>query len=352
MAQELGPEARLPPVREMCELFSTSRVTLREALALLFTEQILYSKAREGIFVSPRIRHKSIAVLFDASIFTMRGLSPFWSSLWVLFTQEALRRQQFKEETCSFHHIMPTADFFHSLPEPIIQMFLEQRVHGVLAVGLGTPSSEWLLKQALPCISFAAGGHWIVKLDMAALTRQATQALVEQGCRRIGIWQQNLQRIIYEDITTYETFQGMKEVLEEKNMHLYPQFARILQLPLATNNPHKAMTFQEQGYQLAKDVFSRPPEERPDGLIICDEMLTDGALVAMQQMGIEPERDIKIATHANMYSPILFGHTARMLVFEFDPLELVQTMFSLLDMLMSGQKPTTRVINLLPRYAQ
>ena len=51
MALEKGPDAQIPSARVLCELFSTSRITLREALAPLLADHTLYSKEREVIFV-------------------------------------------------------------------------------------------------------------------------------------------------------------------------------------------------------------------------------------------------------------------------------------------------------------
>jgi DNA-binding LacI/PurR family transcriptional regulator len=68
-------------------------------------------------------------------------------------------------------------------------------------------------------------------------------------------------------------------------------------------------------------------------------MMTDGALVAFDELGIRVGRDLHVVTHANVGSPILFGRTKQMTVIEHDPALVAQTMFSALDTLMAGQQP-------------
>src|SRR5258708_4794035 len=86
MALEKGPGAQLPTVRVLCESLKTTRVTLREALTLLEAEQIIYTKDRQGIFVSPTIHHKSIHVIFSSNGFAS-PVSPVWSMLWMQIEQ-------------------------------------------------------------------------------------------------------------------------------------------------------------------------------------------------------------------------------------------------------------------------
>ncbi|MGL4457852.1 MAG: GntR family transcriptional regulator, partial [Plesiomonas shigelloides] len=44
---------KLPSERQLCELFSTTRVTIREALAQLEASGLIYRQDRRGWFVSP-----------------------------------------------------------------------------------------------------------------------------------------------------------------------------------------------------------------------------------------------------------------------------------------------------------
>ncbi len=50
---EFGPGERLPPERELCELFAASRITIRRALDILADELLIERRQGDGTYVSP-----------------------------------------------------------------------------------------------------------------------------------------------------------------------------------------------------------------------------------------------------------------------------------------------------------
>ena len=128
-----------------------------------------------------------------------------------------------------------------------------------------------------------------------------------------------------------------RELLADRNLSFDPALIRNYLSPLLSKGSEKSLTYQEQGYQVAMSVFGETNQHRPDGLLVRDDMMMDGVLIAFQQLGIEVGRDVKIATVANAGSPTLFGRTENMIVIEIDPAELVQTMFAELDAIMEGK---------------
>ncbi len=328
LALEMGPGAQLPPVRVLCERLGTTRVTLREALALLEAEHFIYTKDRQGIFVSPRIHQKVIHILFTSYGFAAPA-SPFWSMLWMQLEQEAQVRATFKNETCLFHLAKPTTDPLYSVPETIETMFQTERVDGVLSIGFHSVGKGVLGTSDLPCVTFAGKGACTVGFDPYDFARLATEALVRQQCQRIGWWAFNMP---FYSLEQMEDVQIFRQLLQDYKKPLYPELIRIPRLlPSQT-----MLSLQEQGYLLAKDVFEGPARSRPDGVIIGNDMMTDGALVAFEELGIRVGRDLHVATHANVGSPILFGRTKQMTVIEHDPALVAQAMFSALDTLMAG----------------
>lgn len=51
--KQLNPQSKLPPERMLCERFSITRITLRQALGQLETEGLIYRLHHKGWFVSP-----------------------------------------------------------------------------------------------------------------------------------------------------------------------------------------------------------------------------------------------------------------------------------------------------------
>lgn len=344
LAQEKGPGAQLPPVRTLCQRLSTTRVTLREALTLLEAEQIIYTRERQGVFVSPRINQKIIHVIFSSDFFIISG-SPSWSMLWMQMEQEAHIRTSLKNEIYTFHMVKPTDDRMYSVPEHMEKMLQTERVDGVLAVGFQTQEKGELSKGHFPCVSFAGAGLCTIYLDTFEFARLATEALLRQNCQRLGWWTYQFPAYPLEIMSEVQAF---RQLLHQHQMPLYPELIRTLHLPPSQT----LLSFQEQGYLLAREVFEGPVETRPDGLIIADDMMTDGALVAFEELGIQIGRDVQVVTQANVGSPMLFGRTKRMAVVEYDPALIARTMFAALDMLLAGQTPDKSLTSIPPRLRQ
>jgi DNA-binding LacI/PurR family transcriptional regulator len=103
-----------------------------------------------------------------------------------------------------------------------------------------------------------------------------------------------------------------------------------------------------QGIELAQKVFARPRSQWPDGLLIGDDTMTRGALLALQRMGIEPNRDIKIATHCNRGSSVLHGYKDELTLIEFDAQELVAGLFGTLQHLINKNDVPEKQIKVKP----
>lgn len=344
MALEKGPGAQLPTVRALCEHLATTRVTLREALTVLEAERIIYTKDRQGIFVSPDIHRKSLHVIFSSNTFAS-PVSPVWSMLWLQMEQEAQLRSTYKNEICTFHLAKPTDDLQYSLPERMESMLQAERVDGVLAIGFQSIGKGLLSANKFPCVTFAGEGVCTVYLDSFEFARLATEALIRQNCHKIGWWTYNFPFYPLEKMREVQAF---RQLLQDHKKPLYPELIRTPHLPPSRTS----LSFQEQGYLLAREVFEGPADARPDGVIIADDMMTDGALVAFDELGLRIGRDLQVVTHVNAGSPILFGRTKHMTVIEYDSALIAQALFSALDMLMAGQKPEELNIKIHPRLRQ
>ena len=347
LATQRGPGEKLPTVRELCEMFHASRVSLYEALDELEAQHVLYREQSKGIFVSPKIHRKSICILLDVSLLLSTGSSPFWGMLWGHIAALTEQRVQVKNEYYSMHIVPLVKHDEPRLPEEVEALIRSGRIHGVLAVGFPAAFNEWIIKQQIPCVTFAEGGYWMVKLNMVEMIRLAVKSLLEQECRTIGLW----RPVFWQNGNLIET--QAYENLFASLLTVYGGQFQPEQVKIVSPNTFQSsfpITFQEQGYQLALRFFSHPEQPKPDGLIITDEMMTDGLLAAFQTLGIRVGEDIKIATHANKGLMKIFRHMKGMTVIEFDPEEIVHAMFSLLDQLLAGQMPAQQTIDIMPRF--
>src|SRR5688500_12473756 len=81
LAHSLGPDAKLPTVIQLRDRFGVSVATLNSALTELEAQRVIRRKHGVGIYVSPRIRQRTVCLICDPSFFRVAGASPFWNLL-------------------------------------------------------------------------------------------------------------------------------------------------------------------------------------------------------------------------------------------------------------------------------
>ncbi|GCE30976.1 hypothetical protein KDA_64600 [Dictyobacter alpinus] len=344
LALAKGAGSQLPTARELCTQLQTSSATLTAALDLLESEQILCRKERQGVFVADTLYQRTIHIIFNISNMSNIGQSPFWSLLWVKLLEEAEQNAAFKNEQYRFHFLC--IDMGQPLPDDYITLLSSAQVDGFLLIGLNARDQEHRRLLSIPHVTFAGGGDITIQIDQQEAGRLAARHLIQLGCKKIACWMPtNTNTDI--DIINAEL---LKQVVAEQNATVYPEFFRSPTLPPSVNR--KEFIYQEQGYMLAREVFSVSNDNRPDGLYITDDMLTSGALVALEELGIRIGKDINIVTYANAGSPILFGRTKQMAVVEIDTSDIVHAMFSLLDAAINkGYEPEDTIINIRPHLS-
>lgn len=334
LAFRLGPGIKLPTVNDLCQSLKISRYTLTDALDILEEQNVLYRRQGSGIYVSPKLHRKSVCILFSSYFISGNVLSPFWGILWSLFAREMERRNALGLEYYSFHLMIQDFDNekgpTESLPEDVIAMIRARKIQGVLAVGLLSSTYTWLCEQGIPSVTFAGLGMGGVNLDNVEESRQAVNCLLEQGCQRVGFWSFTSNPYVHLGMSDIQ--QVFCEEVARQHAVLYPELIK-------SGDPGLFFSAQKQGYQLVMETFGNPDTIKPDGIYISDDMVTSGALPAFRDLGIQVGKDIKIVTHGNTGSPMLFGEEKHLTILALDTKELVTTMFDLLQQFMNGQTP-------------
>jgi DNA-binding LacI/PurR family transcriptional regulator len=350
MAVKAGPDAKLPTVRQLCQILDTSLQTLDEAMRNLEAQDVIARRQGSGVYVSSRVHYRSVAVLLDSLFFEQSGASPVWGMLWGLITREAQQRATFKSQTLSFHlipstHPVPLMQSSHSvvsdaLPESLRRTIERKQLDGALSIGLSKPLLQWI-DEYLPLVAFAGGARHRVELATTEVVRQATRCLALQGCRRIAFWRPAHPNPECE-------IEAFRQGLAEHGVAYYPDLMRILEADTTRPNGEPSETRQEQGRRVALEVFGNRDAPWPDGIVISDDMMTSGALSAMYKLRVWAGADVNIASHANVGSHVLRGYEEMITTVQFDPAEIVHTMFDMLETLMAAQDLPQEVVRLMP----
>jgi DNA-binding LacI/PurR family transcriptional regulator len=346
--RRLTPHAKLPRVAELRRELGVSLTTLDAALHKLEERQLIYRVQGSGIFVSPRAS-AGIALICDPSYFRGATHSPFWDIL----REEAQARAQAHNEQFSCHFTQPPEDYELPIHEGLARQILDGRIQGVLGVGIPKGAAEWLQKHQVPFVAFAGEGNPVVCLDESELVRIGTRELIHNGCRRIEYWTTTPQWI---DVWLEHTNHKVQIFQEAAQAHgltledIQVRDSRHLLQPIPGTEMHvqTVESFQEQGYRIASEVFCKG-NRWPDGVLIDDDLMTYGALMALRKCGVTPGKDVQMISHANRGSTVLMGHDDLTQI-EFDPAEVVACMFDLLEAQIDGQKPQEPCTFIAPHF--
>ena len=348
LAHQLGADARLPTMKELSASLQVSVMTLNRALSELEAQGVIYRKQGSGTYVAPGIGQRNIGLVYDRDIFSA-GASPFCSML----VEEARKRAVSGREKFSFYLAMPSQQG-HPVHDDLVDALRGRRLNGVLFVGESNPEAlHWLLEQEIPVVALAYTpiAPWRVKIDHAEGVRLGAEALIAQGCRRLGLWIPIGNGIGrqpgHASFPELDAFQG---TLKKHKLPFHPELVWRND-ELTDSVPAQATeTEQEQGIRAATEVFgTNGAPTLPDGIVIDDDTMTRGALIALGRLGIQPGVDIKIASHTNRGSTVLQGYEDNLTLFEIDPSELVRAMYEMLETLIQGGTPSVATINVKPR---
>jgi hypothetical protein len=294
------------------EQIGVSQATMSAALTHLEAAGAIQRKHGVGIFVSERIHHFSIAIVFDPRYFSFKGVSPYWNLVWDALSKVA--QQRAAERGDSFHSYLTPINVEASNAQPLSPDLLAAlaagRIDGVVAVGLTEEAAGVIEQHQVPLVSHAGAGSCQVNTDGLTLMRLATAYLIERHCRTIALWDagdviQGSSNGTHGSLGTVHTFISM---IQECELRAHVHLIRNGTLKAAFSGLKIPETHQEQGREAVLSIFNEKNLLKPDGIVIQDDMMAQGALTAMARLGIRAGRDVQVVTHSNKGSTVLQGY--------------------------------------------
>ena len=348
VAAKLGPGARLPTMQQLSAELGISVMTLNRALSELEAQGIVVRRQGSGTYVGDRLGMRSVGLVYDRDVFAP-GTSPFAG----LLLREAERRASEHNEKFSVFLAAPSSA---GLPvhDDLADAIRNRRLSGLLFAGESNPAAlKWLLRQRLPLValSYAPVAPYRVMINHAQIATLGVEALADQGCERIGLW-------IPAGVgigptpggTDFEELAAFRAALACRGLEYSPELVANLS-DLTSGVPSvPPQTNQLQGFEAVHATFGPAGSDNPpDGLVILDDMMTSGAVPALSRLGLKPGEDVRVATHSNHGSHLLFGLNDYLTLLEVDPGEIATQMFALLEVLLKGEEPRQNVVSIGPR---
>lgn len=347
LAVRKGPGWKLPTAVELCNSLNVAYVTLDSALYDLEKEGLIERKRGSGVYVSPTVHQKTMGLVYHGDIF-QAGVSPFCAEL----VAHARRRATVAKEKFHFYMDLPTRIHGVSDHDDLMDDLRAGRLHGLMMVGQPNQLTlQWVLDRKLPVaiLGYTTADLPRLALDYGHLVAIGVDCLAQAGCRQIGLvtpfgWKRSVEAAFGDDLAAFQ------QALVAAGRPYRPEFVWE---DLGVRKDAESETNQEAGYRAMKDIFEKraTSSSRPDGLVIADDMMTKGALVALERLGLRVGQDVKIASHANKDSDVLGLHAESLRLVEFDLDEMVEAMFRLLEPQMEGKSLANRVITIRPRLA-
>jgi DNA-binding LacI/PurR family transcriptional regulator len=328
-----GPGIKLPTIEEMCAQVGVSRTTLEAALQMVERRGLVRRRRGSGIYVTERIRQKTIGVVFGRDIFSP-GFSPYWSLLLQAIGAQAgacgLRPQAYLDIPQGQGGLGGHAQLFEDLDA--------QRLDGLMlfaphyAYDEVGPLRAYGIPLILPC---GAPPDWVVTKDHDAGIRLAAREIARQSRRHIGL----LAAPDYRPLLEAELRQhGLTNVTIDD--WSYETWA--CSIPRAGSREHCA-------YRLTQHVISQTAQHSlPEVVLSLDDTATRGVLTALLQAGLQPGRDLTLLSSANAGSPVLAPYAEGLICLTFDPADEVRVALTMLETLMNGGTPAENPVLIAP----
>lgn len=291
------PGSRLPSCQALAATWHTTHDTVHRGLQILLKEGLLRRLPRQGIFVATRSpRLSAIGVYYPAHYLPS---SPFQQQV-----LSGLKQVTQKEggELLPFPDGRIDERETASAWDPLMTAMESGRIQALVATSISQYSLEWLAKLKLPVAWFASARFPNgVRFDGAALYRSSLQTLRRQGCSTVGlISATDLDRTVFRSERGKETFytDGFREACAECGLRTRPQWIRST-ARLGEADRLGAAAVRCSGHRLFYQFWKQ--SERPEGLLIDDDNLAEGSLVAMLELGVRVPEELKLVLHRNAH---------------------------------------------------
>ena len=274
----LQPAARLATFNEMEQVYGVSRAVLRDAVEELKRDGFIYSVDRQGLFVSDRPPHLSRFGM----VFPNNPSSPEWPRFYTALQHEAVGLQRDRGDiTFSAYHDLsagPGSDSYERLCADVESHLLAGLIlmPGCHQLGNDPNFCGVEVPKIYICGAPNVGRVPSVAMDEIQLCDRMVQWLRERGRKRIAA------------VAIWGNSEMQRNYLLEKNV------------------PHRPHWVQTLGRDNVPDVrkiiallMDYPKDQRPDGLIILDDNLTEHAIGGLLECDLKVGTDIDVIAHCN-----------------------------------------------------
>ena len=296
------PGQQLPSIAAIAKRFGVSSPSVRESLSVLEAEGLIERRTGSGTYVGDLTKGRHVGVLVEEDIsdpqtsyFYRRAPQQVVRFLLENHTAARLYAGRLRPRD-AVHRGLTCLEFLEAIER--------HRLSGVVAFTPDQTFSQWygaLEKQRVPVVGPSEKCMHRVIWDSTALVRMGVDYLLGHGRRRIALmeyhWPADRQ------VRFVENFRAM---LGAAGVAVNERWIRHSLIPCAP----------EAGWEEFRAIWAEG-REKPDGLLICNDNLFPGAVMAILQLGIRVPGNLLVVTHFNQGSGMVCPFPVVKL--EFDP---------------------------------
>lgn len=302
---------------------------LREALVVLVQEGLIERRHGSGTYRTDRTHQHAIGVLMDLDI-SHPGTSPY-------FLRVMQQVRGFLEKAGYQVKLYTGRQDPTTLPgELTCHEFIEDvqanQVGGVVAVS-AIPHPSWtdlLNQRGIPIVGLGNKYEYRVLEDMAHFTREAVALMVKHDRRKIALmgWTWSPESAAKWDDCYAEPF---RPLLKEQGLMMNEAW-----IWRGMHPSHKGA-----GWEAFRDIWFSGAD-KPDGIVIIDDLLFRDAVIAIQDLWIRVPEELLVVTMSSKHSGILSPFPVIKL--EYDSEEVARNLVRLLTRRLERQPVESKTI--------
>ncbi len=283
---ELPLGGRLPNRREITEHFGASSVTVQRAMDRLAQDGFIYADGPNGTFVSSHPPHLCRYGL----VFTVQPGDDKWLQYHTVMVDQALRFERRPERLIGIYYRINQKHDGGSYQELVNDLHCD-RLAGLILVGRpngfrGTPVTETTTVPRVALMEEPGSGTLpAVGHDTHGFIDQALDYLHANGRSRIAI-------ITGEGPSNADLVDYFKASVAQRGWPRHPYWIQ----GVSVTNPKLARN-------LSCLLMHDGQVERPDGLIVSDDNLSEHVVAGLRDIGVSSPQDLHIVVHANFPAP-------------------------------------------------
>jgi len=334
----MAPGVPLPPVPELLAELAVSQSTLDKAYARLEVRGLIERRPRKGVFAADPAATGEVAIVLRPHLFGA-GASPAYRMAAAALT-EALHEQNARWQV-RMHLGRPTAtgeEFPATLD--LLEPNVLPRLRAVFALNPLYELHEQLEREEVPVVLLGRRGKGCkVTFDMDDFLRQCVAHLGRRQCESVGmLWvaYTDRQQGPWED-----RGQVLLDLAASHGLECHREW-----MPLKERRAADDVIPERDGYELFMRFWELP--DRPQGLIVPDDVMCAGVLRAVLQLGIRLPADLRLITYANRGVPLPYHEPVTRI--EFDVCEKARHAVAMMAVLLHGEEPECKEVFLSGRF--